>query len=491
MTVKFKIIKTNMKQLSILILAASIATTTQAQKKENYFSIIKNGKSTEQFQSHVRGLLSQQSQQHVAKPTAIGHRLKAAVTNDASNTIMDTTLLKYSGTNGSTYDFNYMKYQTGYSSFGFSPNLFPYDYSSVSIKSDSVWNWTFDGTGFTISNINAASHNSNGTFNFIEDFYFNAGAPDGSDKYMNVLDGQGRQSQMYYLENTTGSYDSTGKMLVTYDNNNRVIADSIYDYNAGDWESSGLIRFTYDVSGNLDSFMLMQDAAPNGWQPVVVYKHYFDNSKRLIKVVGFQDLGVGLQPVVMDTFEYTGNLNFFSKLSEFTVDPNTGLMSPNYLIEKHLNSNNLPDTMYTLQYNAVTIWDTLSVNTYQYNADNNLEYQEYYSNISSPLMATYRYYYESYNYTPASVNSLSTKAAMVVYPNPTANEITLQWKEGKNVNTTVSLYNMMGQQLMSQPIQWNSTTQQLSLTSFSSGMYLLVVKDAIGNILFNTTVQKQ
>jgi hypothetical protein len=166
-------------------------------------------------------------------------------------------------------------------------------------------------------------------------------------------------------------------------------------------------------------------------------------------------------------------------------------MSPNYLIEKHLNSNNLPDTMYTLQYNAVTIWDTLSVNTYQYNADNNLEYQEYYSNISSPLMATYRYYYESYNYTPASVNSLSTKAAMVVYPNPTANEITLQWKEGKNVNTTVSLYNMMGQQLMSQPIQWNSTTQQLSLTSFSSGMYLLVVKDAIGNILFNTTVQKQ
>lgn len=483
-----------MKQLSILLLAATVATTTQAQQKENRFSIIKNGKSTEQFQNHVRSLLSHQTQQQIAKPTAVGHRLKAAVTKDASNTIMDTTLLKYSGTNSSTYDFNYMKYQTGYSSFGFTPNLYPYDFSSISIKSDSVWNWTFDGTSFTISYINAASHNNNGTFNFIEDFYFNAGAPDGSDKYMNVIDGQGRQSQMYYLENTTGTYDSTGKMLVTYDNNNRVIADSIYDYNAGDWESSGLIRFTYDVSGNLDTFMLMQDAAPNSWEPIVAYKHYFDNSKRLIKVVGFQDQGAGLQPVVMDTFEYTGNLNFFSKLTEFTVDPNTSLMSPSYLIEKHLNSNNLPDTMYTMQYNAVTIWDTLSVNTFQYNADNNVEYQNYYSTvspISSPLMAAYKFYYETYNYTPASVNSLSTKAAMVVYPNPTTNEITLLWKEGKNINTTVSLYNMMGQQLMSQPIQWNSTTQKLSLTSLSSGMYLLVVKDANGNILFNTTIQKQ
>lgn len=486
-----------MKKISILLVALCTMGAANAQKKQD-FTLIKDGKATSKFKKHVQQLLSgQMLQQQVAqKPTAIGHRLIGIARQDGASIAWDSTALKYSGTNGSVHDYNYMRYQIGTNSFGFNPSYYPYDFSRIPVKSDSAWYWEYNGSNYQPSEYYYANHLSNGSLSTMQTMYFDNGAPDGSDKYINVFNLQGKLQRMLAFEDVGGgNYDSIGKMEYKYDNlGNKIVKDSLFDYNAGDWDLTLVIHYTYSSSGTLDSMIFFEDAGAAGWQPSMGYVHLFDNNQRLIRVVGLQDMGTGLTPVVLDTFEYAGNLPYFKKLTEYTLDISTSAFVPNSLIEKHINGSNLPDTMYVCLYNGAS-WDTSNMMSYQYDANNNVETVNVFSGVETTaalsLISKTKYYYESYTYTPSQVATIVPRAAMTVFPNPTNGAITLQWKQADSKRYQIEMVNATGQKIMTQSFLWKEQQQTLSLASLPTGMYWIAVRNQEGAIIFHTAVQKQ
>lgn len=483
-----------MKRVTTLLAALCIIGSANAQKKNDY-SIVKDGQPTGRFQQYVKHRMSLQSVQQAAaqKPTATGYRLIGIANLTDTYAPIDSTALKYSGTNGSTYDFNYMKYIIGDEFFGFTPNYHPYDFSSMPVKSDTATFYEFDGSNYSATNQYNANHLPNGKFSSLEKMYFNSNVPDGSDKYINVFDGQGKLQRMVYLENPGGAgYDSVGKIEYAYDNlGNKIVRDSLFDYNAGDWELSGVLQFTYTGSGLIDSLIIWEDAGAAGWKPSVAYVHLYDNSQRLIRVIGMQEIGAGLTPVVLDTFEYSGSLTYFKTLTEYTLDMSTSSFVPSAMFDKNINSSNLPDTMYILSYNSAA-WDTVAFTSYQYNSNNNVMLENLYSNVAVlPLVMNVRYYYEPFTYTPASVAAVAPKATMVIYPNPTRSNVTLQWKEADGKRYQIELLNVAGQKILSQSFLWKEPQQQLSLESLTAGTYWIAVRNQEGAVIFHAAVQKQ
>lgn len=483
-----------MKRVTTLLAALCIIGSANAQKKNDYL-IVKDGQPTGRFQQYVKQRLSQQSllQTTAQKPTATGYRLTGKTNISQTYIPMDSTALKYSGTNGSTYDFNYMQYLIGDEFFGFTPNYHPYDLSSMPVKSDTATFYEFDGSNYKRTNQYNAGHLPNGKFSSLEIMYYNSPLPDGSDIYINVFDGQGKLQRMVFLENPGGAgYDSVGKMEYVYDNlGNKIVRDSFFDYNAGDWELSAVLQFTYTGAGLIDSLIIWEDAGAAGWKPSVAYVHLYDNSQRLIRVIGMQEMGAGLAPVVLDTFEYSGSLTYFKTLTEYTLDMSSSSFVPSSMIDKNINSSNFPDTMYILTYSG-SAWDTFAFTSYQYNSNNNVIQENLHSNLAAiPLSRIIKYYYEPYNYTPTSVAAVAPKAAMTIYPNPTKSNFTLQWKEADGKRYQIELLNVAGQKILSQSFLWKEPQQQLSLESLTAGTYWIAVRNQEGAVIFHAAVQKQ
>jgi len=115
-----------------------------------------------------------------------------------------------------------------------------------------------------------------------------------------------------------------------------------------------------------------------------------------------------------------------------------------------------------------------------------------YSNVAVlPLVMNVRYYYEPFTYTPASVAAVAPKATMVIYPNPTRSNVTLQWKEADGKRYQIELLNVAGQKILSQSFLWKEPQQQLSLESLTAGTYWIAVRNQEGAVIYHAAVQKQ
>lgn len=75
-----------------------------------------------------------------------------------------------------------------------------------------------------------------------------------------------------------------------------------------------------------------------------------------------------------------------------------------------------------------------------------------------------------------SINSIR------VYPNPVAESAAIEIKDGlKNGWVTAELFDMMGKKVLSKKIQIVSSIGILDLKNLQNGVYLLSVRDEIGN----------
>ncbi len=78
----------------------------------------------------------------------------------------------------------------------------------------------------------------------------------------------------------------------------------------------------------------------------------------------------------------------------------------------------------------------------------------------------------------ASANILNGEVKL--YPNPAKDEITIEWKNTKNTQQSVELFNVFGQQVksISSPLTTNSTQNQtLNISNLASGVYFVKIEE--------------
>ena len=478
-----------MKKLFMILLAASGSLANAQTKVNNPFA----GKKPDPYHKHVMSLLKAQQAPVAHKTTAMKQRVIAQAGRDAGMNVIDSTLLKYTGTNGSRFDYNFMLYSYGHSSFGLTPNYYPYDFSQIDVKHDSLYSWADGGSGvLDAASISHAQHSSTGMLAMLEEGYFDNGAFDMATMYSNTFDAQGRLSQLVYLEDVGSGFDSVGKLVRTYNSNNKPVADTIYDYSGSGWDQSGMLLHTYASNGKLDTLYILSSDGMGGWSADQVYVHTHDNSGRLKAVVGYVDMGSGLMPVVADTFTYTGTNSFFTTLSEYQ-DNGSGLM-PAVQLDKHINGAGLPDTMWINQYDmATSSWFPMVKMDFEYNTDNNPEEQiiSMYNGGSFDLLQTTHYYYELFDDGIQNVHNTVKNADITLYPNPATSDLNMVWNEADGKRAMVEIINASGQKIASQSFNWKEKNQKISLGNLTPGIYWLIVKDASGVVTFRQSVVKQ
>jgi len=84
--------------------------------------------------------------------------------------------------------------------------------------------------------------------------------------------------------------------------------------------------------------------------------------------------------------------------------------------------------------------------------------------------------------TPTAVNNISKKP-ITIFPNPTTNNLTIN---GLNPGDVVTLYNMMGAQVNI----GTANSNNYSLSTIPTGNYIILIKDAQGNVRKKQTISK-
>ncbi len=479
------------KTLTILFIAYGSIVNAQTHLPQVFST--EKGNKPDNFHAHVMQLLKNQQAATAQKPTAIKERVIAQSVSDSNMFLEDSTVIKYSGTNGSRFDYNFMSYSYGYSSFGFTPNYYPYDFQEADVQLDALCNWSDDGNGLDTSVLLYGQYTATGMLSKMEEIDYNMGTFDYASIYANTYNAQGGLAQLIYLEDNGSGYDSVGKLTRTYDNNNRKTVDTLFDYSSGLWDISGIFRFTYGATGLLDSFYIISSDGAGGWNTDAIYVHTHDNSGRVETVTGYSDLGSGMIAVVTDTFQYTGSNTYFTNLIEYQY--NGSGLEPLLMISKNLGANNLPDTMWYSQYDfAMNTWVPMMQSAISYNSQDNPVQQEVAVDMSGSgfdVMQIIRYYYEQYDDQPQSASALLKNADITLYPNPAASTLNMTWNNADGKRTTVELINTAGQKLYAQSFPWKEKNQTLSLENLTPGMYWVVIRNAAGAVLFRQPVVKQ
>ena len=94
-------------------------------------------------------------------------------------------------------------------------------------------------------------------------------------------------------------------------------------------------------------------------------------------------------------------------------------------------------------------------------------------------------YYANWDSTLSTPNIITNNYDIKVFPNPATNCINIL----SSLSGTAELYNMLGQKLITQSLY--NTHSQIDISHLSTGIYLLQLKDTMGNSIYQTKIVKQ
>ncbi|HNB81202.1 MAG TPA: T9SS type A sorting domain-containing protein, partial [Chitinophagaceae bacterium] len=71
---------------------------------------------------------------------------------------------------------------------------------------------------------------------------------------------------------------------------------------------------------------------------------------------------------------------------------------------------------------------------------------------------------------------------VLVYPNPTHAQITIEYLIERNERLDIVIYDLVGNKLKSEQLKFNSNKSSIDLNGFSTGMYFYQIKSSLGKI---------
>lgn len=251
-------------------------------------------------------------------------------------------------------------------------------------------------------------------------------------------------SSSLYLHASHYSYDATGRVTSIF---RRV--------HGGIWIHETNRLLSYNEKGLLTSQVtLMKDSGREDWDTSYVLLFGYDHNDRLFS---YRSLQGGSIPIHYYEMHYNGQ-----GLVDTLIRANIPLGEQRQLTQFFYNSYQNPDSAYTYQYGADGTRDSVWNKTLYY-------YEEYDDSVVVPPPANDR--------------------KIVIYPNPSNGEITIQWNKKLPAGAVhLNLYNSAGQLVGQLFLADVRAENKLKLQGLSSGAYFLRITTPGGGILHTETL---
>ena len=474
-----------MKSTFAISMLALCAGTLSAQPKKIPHSVQRD----EVFK-YAQSIVESKSANKTSKTSAIGQRVIAESGFDIQGGILakvDSTRFKYSAGRGSEFDYN----DLFHSPFFFNePAENAFAYGHMKVKADSVWHWS--DSPLTLYEIFTNGFTST---NKIRDYrYRNVWDNDVSVRNLITYDAFGKPTMVWLFDwnLSFARWDTSGKLVFTYNSQDQIMSDTTYDYNSGILSVRNASAYVYDPGGYLVSKLVKQDFG-SGLNDFVKssFSYYPDHAiKEMISEVNF---GSGLQPQFRDSIGHApGNL-FIAHETGWIYHPLNMEWQPFYMVTRSANAQGLPDTTRFYDWEMSSrAWLLNDLVVTIFNPEANPEKVLYYHSKSAGLEIYYQYkfYYEQYNVL--SFDNLTEQDNNIhVYPNPTSDIMNIQFTGQNNKIGNIQLVNSVGQTVLVKQNCKLFETEQLSLSGLVSGLYYLVVVASDGTIIHKQPVLKQ
>jgi|GEM_PF-3301989 len=370
--------------------------------------------------------------------------------------LLGTISFSYSGTRGSTFDFNTMSYE-----YYYLPDLYKYPpfiemqpiaNNTASVAYDSFLEFrprtsTFGGDTATFYR----------KYNGILPLYSAHEISDtsletdslGYDPFGNVLFDIVVYKYPHRIDTSYGQF-------FTYDSKQRLIMDSI----ANNAIYSGIqpfyiMHYNYNSRGNLISVSM----------PGELWTISYTSDNKIQTVV--YDTGLSNTPYQIDSFAYTTGVPYYT----FTSDSlrSKGKWRFNASSLKYVNADLLPDSMIELYVSLYPKPDKTK-HTYSYTAENNpiTDYVNFTSLAGSNVVST-TYYYETYT----GINNIpNPTASFQLYPNPATDKLYIK-QIGQQISGAAQLYlyDASGKLVQRNSLMLNNTAISIPISGRASGIY--------------------
>ena len=422
--------------------------------------------------------------------------------------IADSGRYYYSGARTSHFDYNTMGYShrcivDGTTPFGFKKItgtvlLNPL----VDLEFDKALVWGNNNTLFMspyiLLDTLTASYNADNTIGDFSDFYI-PGYLSGMWHFNTYNSDSNVTSTISLLENNTGfssTWDSFQHRQHTYDITKKLISDSTFYHSSGTWSLLYKNTYTYDALNNI---VQIRDFYNNGvsWDENQRYDFTYYPGGKLQKITLYSDAGGVLALDRIDSFGWTGSLNYVTFADQRRFNLYTGIWDYQSTSTKHISPTTmLPDGMYSLSKNQggyIYNFQTF----FSYNSDLQPVLAESYLYDSSTgtfdsVWDVAHYYYEPYSNTGVEHTALNAATQMTIYPNPANTNVTILLNAvPENTPVHLRLFNSLGQAVMNKDVQWQTSGEDLSLAHLPPGIYYLVAENRSTNEVYKQAVVKQ
>lgn len=439
----------------------------------------------------IHNMLSRQwSNTAAQKPTGIQQRVIAQGLTDltGSEVSLDSFLFKYSGTNGSVYDYN----QFGYNQ-SFEPVYAPmqidhrYDADPMKLLADTIINY-YDEELYSMER---ASYRSDKKLDSIFGY-----EPDGSDFSL--------YSKTFMHFTATGHIDTVtameGQPMDIYSIHS-------YKYNTGETKLLTDTVFMPDMpgtyfayqykynatSGRLDTSYATYQTTPNTQRNRVIYDYYSDGKIRKTTSQSFTNGAWTTDG--FDSLGYTAGVNYYTYWKQsHTFFDGTQNVEYSYLTRQFPGTGGAPDS--SVSYNSdfmTNEWTRESKIVYTYNSFGNpvkLVGTDFDEDGTATPEGFINFYYETYDDNLA-IRPVTENTALAVYPNPFTNSINIDWKEQKTGKISLKLTNIAGQDVFKTTLNLTPGKNAISIpATLSHGQYILQVQDAHGQSWSHKMIKK-
>lgn len=461
---------------SLLMLSLIATTAATAQTQLHSFSILPKPvtakeKMHRKFVMHM--LLHNPAA--AAKTTVLHERVIGQAESDGTDA--DSMALNYSGTRSSTYDYNEMDYYVD-NPYDGSPMFNGYNghFNTPQVFYDTVQYYSTDSAGMPLTDMYMANYDGSNNLSFYKDSMIQFGAL----YEYNTFDAQNNISRNVKVQyvNSTASFDTLNITEYTYDNQHRIISDSDYSFNSM-WASTMKYTYSYDNAGNMsDVYGFVWNGT--SWDSSEHYANTFYSNNKVQTILHDYYNAGSWQPETKDTFGYTTGVDFNTYWSSYSY--NNSNWNNDFVLAKHLNAQNLPDTLYATDMSSMEI---ALVSYDSYNNPTHLRIFDM-SNMTDPTNWV-NYYYETYN---VSVPNVPIADDFKVYPNPANSTVYISSQKNAGQQLTARLINNLGQTVQQVSFKVNGT-YSFSLNNIQPGMYWITVQDEKGNNLHKQAIVKQ
>jgi hypothetical protein len=403
-----------------------------------------------QYETLVQSILDKQALPSGAKTTAMPKRLITATKYEVDNNgvpdnFIDSNILYYSSvTNGSKFDYNKAEYNYLHPAQQEAFN--PAHYNPSDVMFDSMQVYRALGAlplylRYTYTNV---FDPQNRVMEFKNRYTVNF--PGTAERRTFQFDSKNRATQLYYYKlDASKNWEEKTKRVFIYDSQDRVTGDTVFAKQSSGYTPQTVYVWSYDGVNSIEK--IVRKTWLGYWWDDSQYDftYYPNNFLKTSKWTNFNQPGM-----FRDSFGYQPGVPFY------TYDA-SGVSSVEI---KHLNSSNLPDTIFKdFDFKVLT-----------YDLDNNPIRADYYTGTT--LKSYKNYYYESNFDTHVS---LQEENKIGVFPNPVKDRLTVSLKNPV-MEAEIDILNSMGQEV-SQYYYRDLDTRQIDISNLASGLYCLVLTD--------------